>query len=412
MKRFIVILLGMAMAANVAFAGLMPSIELSGTGVVVSATKPGQIASITTIHSGRVSSTNVAAFNVSATTSDITTLRAGAVSATGSVSITGTVYSGGLLTASSGVSTTSIRTLSSINGVSITTSNITLLSAMNQSVSSTASPTFAGLTSTGSTALGGSFTPSATLHISGSEILTGSLGVGLTRTPVTAIEVSGQVSASNIILAGTTSTVSTANISGVGGTLRIGPYNGGYLNFFSNTVEFSQALRGGTYGAEIKSAYQGSLTSPTYGFRDAPFIGIGGLMNATSGTLSLITSNTARVAISDDGKVGIGTTAPTYTLDMPNESTARIGDIYFGRQFSHSYVSGPGFRIGDANGGAANYFSQNLSIGKTSAASAALEVSGTMYVTSATVTGLSGSGNGFVCVDSTGKLYRSASACI
>lgn len=174
MNRFIGLLLGMVFAAKVAFAGMMPSIELSATGVIISATKAGQIASITTVNSGRVSATNLNATNISGTTADlttvrgttvssslvsatnisgtvatITTLRPGTVSTTGAISATGTVYSGGLLIANAGVSASSIATLSSINGVAITTSNITNMATMNQSVSSTASPTFAGLTLTG-----------------------------------------------------------------------------------------------------------------------------------------------------------------------------------------------------------------------------------------------------------------------
>lgn len=49
MKRFIGFVLGLALLTSHAVAGIMPSIELSGTGVVISATKSGQIGSINTV---------------------------------------------------------------------------------------------------------------------------------------------------------------------------------------------------------------------------------------------------------------------------------------------------------------------------------------------------------------------------
>lgn len=163
MKRFIGTLLGTVMAAQVAVAGTMPSIEVSGTGVVISATKVGQIASITTVHAGRVSATNVDATNISGTVADITTLRASTVSTTGAISATGTIYSGDLIIANAGVSTSSIATLNNINGVSVNTSNISFMSGMNQGVSTTSSPTFAGINLTADmTGIGVSLTGTVT----------------------------------------------------------------------------------------------------------------------------------------------------------------------------------------------------------------------------------------------------------
>lgn len=149
MKHFIGTLLGMVFAASAAFAGIMPSLEVSGAGVVISASKPTQTASITIVNAGRVSATNMFAGNISNTVSDITTLRAGTISSTGAVSATGTLYAGGLLIANSGISTSSILTLNQINGVSVSTANISLMAGMNQGVSTTSSPTFAGLNITG-----------------------------------------------------------------------------------------------------------------------------------------------------------------------------------------------------------------------------------------------------------------------
>lgn len=217
MRRFIAIATLLIALTGNAVAGIMPSIELSGTGVVVSATKSGQIISASNVYAKDVSSTSGYIRNISSTVQDLTTLRVTNVSATaidvtggllraGNVTATGQVlansFSGsgvsltGVVAASmswygltgipvgvQAISTTSLQsntlaTLQQLSGTTVTSATWGRLGAIDQSLTTVSSPTFAGMTSSGSVAIGFTGTPSTTLDVSGS-IKVGRCNTGL-----------------------------------------------------------------------------------------------------------------------------------------------------------------------------------------------------------------------------------------
>jgi hypothetical protein len=127
-----------------------------------------------------------------------------------------------------------------------------------------------------------------------------------------------------------------------------------------------------------------------------------------------------RVRINSNGYVGIGTTSPSYLLDVNGDMTSH-GDIRLSKDAGRFYITGsatasswPGFVLDYyGNGTYRKYFNvdNNNKFGIVNAVGSTyiLEVSD---VGVTTLSNLAGSGNAFVCVNSAGTLYRSAVACV
>jgi hypothetical protein len=163
----------------------------------------------------------------------------------------------------------------------------------------------------------------------------GNIGIG-TTSPSFRLDVSGSSKfAGNMVITGSLSLSGSSPLLQLGSTTFVGDFtnpaiiigstsNGFYLD--SNRINFKA---GGSFAGGfssdgilgnqilIRSTGPNDLTTAMYIPYRLNAIGLlGGLGGNDTGAVTLITSGSARLYISSSGYVGIGTTAPTYSLDI------------------------------------------------------------------------------------------------
>ncbi len=162
-----------------------------------------------------------------------------------------------------------------------------------------------------------------------------------------------------------------------------------------SAVAIGSAVKAPAYNETVMGTYNtyGGETANAWVATDPLFVIGNGQSASTPSTAFQILKN---------GKVGIGTTSPTNTLSVVggiNADGLCISDLCMGTAYSHGYVTGNGFRLGEANGGANNYISSPINVGATAAPKSSLDVTGGMSVgsyagvTAAPANGLIVSGN-------------------
>ncbi|MEK6906349.1 MAG: hypothetical protein AABW81_01870, partial [Nanoarchaeota archaeon] len=177
--------------------------------------------------------------------------------------------------------------------------------------------------------------------------------------------------------------------------------------------------------SSAKTTIQGSATMSALNWQPGTYNAVGFLGYGTAAEYNTVGDNVligaisssnanvifrvsgSRMIITNNGKVGIGTTNPS-----PYAATTIVGD-------SNSNVAGLLWRNGNTDIGSLGFSPTNdayISAMSSTGKSLILRAGGGDRITIApdgkvTIPQLTGSGNDYVCVNSAGQLYRSNTAC-